>query len=71
MDERSLEDSKRGKKVLGKKIIQEGGIQQKDQWRKIVGSRRFIKKLRQEKSLYAFTHKHTRSCQKPLASEAY
>ena len=32
MDERSLEDSKRGKKVLGKKIIQEGGRQQKDQW---------------------------------------
>lgn len=60
MDERSLEDSKRGKKVLGKKIIQEGGIQQKDQWRKIVREQKTHKETTAREIIVCiYTQTHT------------
>ena len=58
MDERSLKDSKRGQKPR-KKTYRKEAYSKRISGGRLSGSRRVIKKLQQEKSLYAFTYIHT------------
>ena len=58
MDERSLKDSKRGQKPR-KKTYRKEAYSKRISGGRLSGSRRVIKKLQQERSLYAFTYTHT------------
>ena len=58
MDERSLKDSKRGQKPR-KKTYRREAYSKRNSGGRLSGSRKVIKKLQQENSLYAFTHTHT------------